>query len=270
MGFYLEIAMADGKDLGVQYRNIGHAGRMCQCRVAHPDPDRAVALNDRVCTDASGFGDRAIAVWVVHAMARAVEPQPVIFALDGVADQLAEMEWSEPVRAPVADRPNHPSAVPEEQNRLFEQGSVKHATIRDFLIPCRHVPGIFQSTHRCLSVAAAFSGSFRASATQERGLRLQQAIPLPSRQPSARPIYASNIRLILPRSSTGTRLALLSITLFSIVPMRSISVRITSPGFRCLCGTMAWPTPSGVPVKMRSPGSRANAVDRYSICSQTS
>lgn len=54
----------------------------------------------------------------------------------------------------------------------------------------------------------------------------------------------------------------LAATVFSIAPMPSISHRTTSPACRNFGGSMPAPTPSGVPVAMRSPGWSVNAVVR--------
>src|SRR5229473_64113 len=49
------------------------------------------------------------------------------------------------------------------------------------------------------------------------------------------------------------------ITLFSIAPIPDTSQRTTSPGWRKTGGCMPTPTPSGVPVAIRSPGSSVKA-----------
>lgn len=51
-------------------------------------------------------------------------------------------------------------------------------------------------------------------------------------------------------------------TVFSMWPMPSISTRITSPTFRKQGGVIAAPTPEGVPVASRSPGSSVITVDK--------
>jgi hypothetical protein len=62
---------------------------------------------------------------VFHTLTVASELQSVIFALDGVADEFPNMQRSEAVWTPVADCPYRPVAIPEEQNGLFKQSSVK-------------------------------------------------------------------------------------------------------------------------------------------------
>ena len=57
-----------------------------------------------------------------------------------------------------------------------------------------------------------------------------------------------------------------STTLFSIKPNSDIEILIKSPCFRNLPSTT--PTPPGVPVKIKSPGSRVKAVDKCSTKSK--
>ena len=73
-------------------------------------------------------------------------------------------------------------------------------------------------------------------------------------------------RSVASRSSTSS---VQSMTGFSTEPMPSISQRTRSPGWRKTGGSRKTPTPAGVPVAMRSPGSRV--IDRlmYSISSAT-
>src|SRR5690606_14001589 len=58
----------------------------------------------------------------------------------------------------------------------------------------------------------------------------------------------------------GWRQAASATTGFLRTPTRSTSTSQTSPGFMKSCGSMAMPTPEGVPVTMMSPGSRVMPV----------
>ena len=58
-------------------------------------------------------------------------------------------------------------------------------------------------------------------------------------------------------------------TVFRNVPRWSISTSTASPGLSQTGGFRAMPTPGGVPVKIRSPGSRVKTCDRYAISSST-
>lgn len=57
-------------------------------RVAHPDPDRAVTLGERIGGYASCGRNAAIAVRVVNTLPGAIEAQPVIGTFDRVAADL--------------------------------------------------------------------------------------------------------------------------------------------------------------------------------------
>lgn len=70
--------------------------------------------------------------------------------------------------------------------------------------------------------------------------------------------------LARPRNAPGPRQdwAGRQTTLFSMVPIFSTSQVTTSPAFRNTGGCIATPTPLGVPVARRSPGSSVKACDR--------
>src|SRR6267378_7670341 len=61
-----------------------------------------------------------------------------------------------------------------------------------------------------------------------------------------------------------------AITLFSILPIPSISIRTTSPTFSHFGGFIAAATPPGVPVETTVPGIRVNTVERVSTCAKQS
>ena len=79
--------------------------------IAHPDPDPLVALDRRIALDA---GARLLAVIVMRRLdtgTAAVEAQPVIAALQRIADALAHRQRHEPVRAAIEDCRRLPSAL---------------------------------------------------------------------------------------------------------------------------------------------------------------
>ncbi len=76
------------------------------------------------------------------------------------------------------------------------------------------------------------------------------------RQPSCRPEAGRQVVCYPTYASAMTG--------FSSTPIRSISMRTTSPGRKKRCGEAAMPTPAGVPVETMSPGSRVNTVDKSS------
>jgi hypothetical protein len=81
------------------------------------------------------------------ALAIPTKLQPMIFALDSITDEVAQMERRETMGTSVAYRFDRSLTVSKKQNGLFEQGSVKEATRRNLIIPSRHVPYIFKCSH---------------------------------------------------------------------------------------------------------------------------
>ena len=109
--------------------------------------------------------------------------------------------------------------------------------------------------------------------TARRGWRYGPAaypLPAPECRPTTRPqpppcstiAYTAQPPQLLPRRWGTEACTRQPATRFSIAPMPSTSQRTTSPACRNRCGSMPTPTPSGVPVAIRSPVSSVNACDR--------
>ena len=117
-------------------------------RVAHPDPDPAPALDDRVGAYPRARRDGGLAR---HADANPVGIvfQAVIAALQPVADHLAEGKRQMAVTAAVLQRADRPVVGPVEDDRLVEQGACQRL-VGDFVGGRRDIPVVLQEHDRPL------------------------------------------------------------------------------------------------------------------------
>ncbi|MGA7485752.1 MAG: hypothetical protein WBW74_02250 [Xanthobacteraceae bacterium] len=89
-------------------------------RIAHPDPDKIVPLRDREAADLRFRGNVRL-VRNLHAAARPVEHQSMIFAADVVADHLAERERHPAMAAAIFQRHELPVLRPIEHHGLVQE-----------------------------------------------------------------------------------------------------------------------------------------------------
>ena len=92
-------------------------------RIARPDPDRPMALDDCERANTSGLGDGPIAMGVVRTLATAIETQAVVRALHAVAEHLAHVQRGKTVRATIGERLDHTLAIAKEHDGLLDDGS---------------------------------------------------------------------------------------------------------------------------------------------------
>ena len=95
---------------------IGDVGGVHAVGVAHPDPDEPVALDQRIGGDARAGWDRRSGRGTATPIARAVKLEPVIAALDPVAQDAAHRERERAVTAPVLQRGRGAVGGPVEQD----------------------------------------------------------------------------------------------------------------------------------------------------------
>ena len=112
-------------------------------RVARPDPDVLVLFEYRPGPHEAVRRHLRLA-GDFHAGAGRVEFQPVIAALQDVADDLALRQRQVPVAAAVFQRDRVPGAVPEQDERLVQDGARQRFVRRHLVIPGSGVPGVFQ------------------------------------------------------------------------------------------------------------------------------
>src|SRR6266850_3264288 len=109
-------------------------------RVAGPDPDPVVLLDDRVGLHFRRGRD-AVLAGDLHAGARGIELQAVIRAMHDVADQLAHRELRLPMAAAVLERDGLALDRAIQHDRLVEDDAPDHAA-SDLVIPGGDVPGV--------------------------------------------------------------------------------------------------------------------------------
>ena len=105
---------------GVVVPGIGDdGGRVGFCRVAHPDPEEGVLLDQREAADAGAFGD-AVLAGDVDAGAGAVEGQAVVAAGQALLGHLAEVQRRAAVAAHVQERAALALGVAEQDDWLVQ------------------------------------------------------------------------------------------------------------------------------------------------------
>jgi len=113
-----------------------------QTRIAHPDPDQAVALGDGKAADPGALRDQRLAR-DFDAVSAAIENHAVIFAADVVSEHLSAGQGHAAVATAVFQRDNLTIGLPIEHDGLFEQGPRKR-TFADFRPPGRHIPSVIE------------------------------------------------------------------------------------------------------------------------------
>ena len=101
---------------------IGDRRRIGQRRIAHPDPNPVIALGDRIGLDL-GAARNLLLAGNAGAAAVGAEAQPVIVALQLVADELAHGQRQMPVRAAIFHRHRRARFGAEEHDGLAQNGA---------------------------------------------------------------------------------------------------------------------------------------------------
>ena len=132
-------ALADpfGAVVPVEIRNLGRIG---QSRVAGPDPDQAMALDDRIGAHAGGRVDGLLRRHV-GAAPGGVEDEPVIAADHLIAFEAAHGERQQPVPAGVLQRRHLPVGAAVE-NDVLVADRPRGELVLDLMAPGRGIPGI--------------------------------------------------------------------------------------------------------------------------------
>ncbi len=143
VGLHLDDA-ADEGEVGIQMAaEIRDRGGIGLVFVAEPQPDHAVAFHEGVLRHLHLRRDHATGMRIQNAGAGAVEAQPVVAALDRVADQLAQVQRREPVRAGIADGRDLAVLLAVQHDRSFQDRAFEQAA-RDLARPGGDVPGVAQ------------------------------------------------------------------------------------------------------------------------------
>ena len=111
-----------------------------QRRVAEPDPDELVLLDQRIALDRGLARNEALARHL-HAFALRVDDQTVIAALDAVLDDRAEAQRRGAVAAAVGQRGGAAVAVAEQHDRVVADAAGERR-FAELVTPCGDVPGI--------------------------------------------------------------------------------------------------------------------------------
>ena len=120
---------------------VGDQVRIGLVRVARPDPDIAVAFHHRIGPHARPRRHAGLTRYR-HAGAGCIELQPVIAALDDVADPFAQRQRQMPVAAPVLQRRRRAVLAPEQHHRIAADGAAEQV-VGQFMALGGDVPGVF-------------------------------------------------------------------------------------------------------------------------------
>jgi hypothetical protein len=120
---------------------VRHRGRIGERRIAHPDPDVAVALDDRVAADSQLRADRFLA-WDLDAATGIVEQQPVIHAAQAIALAPPERQRRQPVAAAVLEGNDRAVLGAIERDLVAKQRAAEDRVAGDFLVPGGDVPAV--------------------------------------------------------------------------------------------------------------------------------
>ena len=133
-----------GKAGGVITGKVGQQRLVRLVRIAHPDPDRAAPLDQRIGGHFHRGRDHPAAMRVEHALAALAEHHAVVIALHRVADPLAHVQRGEAVRAEIAHRHRIAVFLAIEQDRLFQDRAGFQRRIAQFMRPGGDVPCALQ------------------------------------------------------------------------------------------------------------------------------
>ena len=121
------------------------------CRVTHPDPQRAIALFQRVATNACVFRNLLLRR-DVHTAPAFVVRQSVITADDAVAADLPHRQRQVAMAATIFQRDCSAIRQAVQHHRIAEQGAGQ-GFVRDFVRPGRDIPAIADE-HGCSFLTA--------------------------------------------------------------------------------------------------------------------
>jgi hypothetical protein len=109
--------------LGIVETEVWNLRRVGTGRIAHPYPQRAPALDDRVAPNLGCLRDIPVAVRVVYAGAAAIEAQAVVGTLHrgAAVAEPTHRQRREAVRATVGERARCAARIAVEDKRFVEQ-----------------------------------------------------------------------------------------------------------------------------------------------------
>src|SRR4051812_47147928 len=112
-------------------------------RIAHPDPDQVLALDDRIAPHAEVLRDVVLSR-DLDALAARLELEPVVHAADVVAFAPAVGELGAAMAAAIVERDDAAAVAAIEHDRLLEDGAGEEFAVDQLVIPRRDVPAVLQ------------------------------------------------------------------------------------------------------------------------------
>ena len=126
-----------------QVREVEDLRRVRFRRIAHPDPDQAVAFDHRIAAHAE-LGRNVVLPGNLHALARRVEFQPVVHAAHAVALDAAVGEQRAAMAAAVVERHRLAGIALVQHDRLVEDGAREQLAVDQLVVPGRDVPAVHE------------------------------------------------------------------------------------------------------------------------------
>ena len=125
----------------IEPAEVADLRRIGERRLAHPDPDPAVALDDRVAADAGRGGNDVLSRHADTLSGRIVS-KAVVAALDQVARDRALVERVLAVTAAILERDDLPRRRAIEYDGLVQQDPSERSLPGYLVSPGRDVPGV--------------------------------------------------------------------------------------------------------------------------------
>ena len=126
-----------------QVRKIQDPGRVRLGRIAHPDPDQAVALDRRIAAHAE-LGRNVVLSGDLHALAARVELEAVVHAAHAVAFDAAVRQARAAVAAAIVQRHRPARLAAVQHDGLVEDRAREHAPVDQLVVPGGHVPAVHE------------------------------------------------------------------------------------------------------------------------------
>jgi hypothetical protein len=123
--------------------DVENLRRIGECRIAHPDPDDVLLLDDGIALHAELRRD-AVLAGNLHAFAGRVELQPVIHAAHTIALDAALRQLGAAVTAAIVQCNDLPALATVEDDRLAQQAPLEQLAVHDLVVPAAHVPAVLQ------------------------------------------------------------------------------------------------------------------------------
>ena len=134
---------------------VGDCAWVCHIGISQPDPDRLVALDNRIGVNLHAARDRP--VWIGHTSARSVESQTMVTTGQHTIGETAPGQGSKSVRASVLQRFDVAVRAAKENQRHLKDGSGKKAVGIEFINPAGLVPYVleihFLTSRRCRQIS---------------------------------------------------------------------------------------------------------------------